>query len=189
MNLSRTDPAKISTGSNGKKHFHSLQSDQPLVFTSVIVVDQCYLEDGKATSTGKLQKILKGMLLEGEFERFVGNIGMIIRSREFGAQIYKDILDFSTYMDGNGGFFPAYWSAARSFVFVLQRLCLRRLLRAEAVPPWPPPVAKQVPLYSVAPPAQPMAVPFASSACRPRTSVSFDLFLTSFAYVWFSPHL
>lgn len=108
MNLSRTDPAKISTGSNGKKHFHSVYSDQPLVFASVVVVDQCYLEGGKATSTGKLQKILKGSLLEGEFERFVGNIGMIIRAREFGAQLYKDVLDFSTYMDGSGGFFSAY---------------------------------------------------------------------------------
>jgi hypothetical protein len=108
MNLSRTDPAKISTGSNGKKHFHSVHSDQPLVFASVVVVDQCYLEDGRANSTGKLQKILKGSLLEGEFERFVGNIGMIIRAREFGAQLFKDVLDFSTYMDGSGGFFSAY---------------------------------------------------------------------------------
>jgi hypothetical protein len=105
MNLSRSDSAKISTGSNGKKHFHSVYSDQPLVFVSVIVVGQCYLEDGRATSTGKLQKVLKGSLLQGEFERFVGSIGMIIRAREFGAQLYKDDFDFSTYMDGSGWFF------------------------------------------------------------------------------------
>lgn len=187
MNLSRADTAKISTGSNGKKHFHSMHSDQPLVFTSVIVVDQCYLEDGKATSTGKLQKILKGSLLEGEFERFVGNIGMIIRAQEFSAQLYKDVLDFSTYMDGSGGFFVVYWLAACSFVFVLQHLRPRLLLKAEAVPPWPPPVAKQVPLHSVALQTQPIL--FANFACRPRTSVSFDVCLTSLAYVWFSPHL
>ena len=69
------------------------------MFTSVIVVDQCYLDEGKTTSTGKLQKILKGSLLEGEFERFVGNIGMVIHSRDFSAQLYKEVLDFSTYME------------------------------------------------------------------------------------------
>ena len=108
MNISRADPAKISTGSHGKKHFHGIRSDQPLVFTSVVIVDLCCLEDGRTTAAGKLQKIIKGSLLGGEFERFVGNIGMIIRARTFSAQLYKDILDFSTYMDGNGKFLFAY---------------------------------------------------------------------------------
>jgi hypothetical protein len=97
-NLSRVDPAFVSTGLHGKKHFHRVGNDQPLLFLSVVKVDQCYLADGRTTSIGKLQKIVRGTLLEGEFERFVGAIGMVIREQDFKAQLYKDVLDFSTFM-------------------------------------------------------------------------------------------
>lgn len=103
-NLSRVDPAVVSTGNHGKKHFHTLLNDQPLVFTSVIVVDQCYLNEGKTNSAGKSQKLLRGSLLEGEFERFVGAVGMVAQVSDFRAQYYKDVLDFSTFMEfGDGG--------------------------------------------------------------------------------------
>jgi len=98
-NLSRVDPAFVSTGLHGKKHFHRVANDQPLLFTSVVIVDQCYLAEGRTTTNGKLHKLIKGTLLEGEFERFVGAIGMITRERHFMAQLYKDALDFSTLMD------------------------------------------------------------------------------------------
>jgi hypothetical protein len=50
---------------------------------------------------GKLHKLVKGTLLEGEFERFVGAIGMITKDRHFMTQLYyKDALDF-----GNKGMF------------------------------------------------------------------------------------
>jgi hypothetical protein len=103
VNLSRVDPAFVSTGMHGKKHFHRVGNDQPLLCTSVVVVDQCHLNEGKVTAQGRLQKLVKASLLEGEFERLVGVIGMIIGEREFKGQLYKNVLDFTTFTDtGNG---------------------------------------------------------------------------------------
>ena len=103
-NLSRVDPAFVSIGHHGKKHFHRVANDQPLLFTSVILVDQCYLAEGRSTNNGKLHKLIKGNLIEGEFERFVGVVGMVIRQRKFRAQLYKDVFDFTTFMDfGDSG--------------------------------------------------------------------------------------
>lgn len=89
----------MSTGNQGKKYFHLVGDERPLTFISVIVVDRSYLEEGRTTTTGKLQKILKGSLIEGEFERLVGIIGMVAGTRDFRAQYYRDVLDFSTFMD------------------------------------------------------------------------------------------
>ena len=102
-NLSRVDPAYVSIGFNGKRHFHHPGNDHPLLFTSVITVDQCYLDQGKTTTNGKLQKVFKGSLMEGEFELFVGAIGMIIGERKYHAQMFKDVLDFSTFMSLDSG--------------------------------------------------------------------------------------
>jgi hypothetical protein len=99
VNLSRVDPAFVSTRMHGKRHFHRVGNDQPLLCTSVVVVDQCHLNEGKITAQGKLQKVVKASLLEGEFKRLIGVIGMIIREREFKGQLYKDILDFTTFTD------------------------------------------------------------------------------------------
>jgi hypothetical protein len=56
---------------------------------------------------------------------------------------------------------------------VFQRLHLLRLLKVEAVPL----AVKQVPLYSAALPTQPMAILFPRFVCRPRTSVSSDIYI------------
>lgn len=97
-NLSRIDPAVVSTGLHGKKHFHRVGDDHPFTFCSVIRVDSCYLDEGRTTGSGKLQKVIKGSMMEGEFERLVGAVGMIIGERQYNAQLYKDVLDFSTFM-------------------------------------------------------------------------------------------
>ena len=102
-NLSRVDPAYISIGLNGKRHFHCVGKDHPLLFTSVITVDQCYLDEGRTMANGKMQKVIRGSLMEGEFERFVGAIGMIIGEHQYNAQIYRDVLDFSTFMSFDSG--------------------------------------------------------------------------------------
>jgi hypothetical protein len=41
-------------------------------------------------------KVISGALIEGEWERFVGGIGMVIHEHEFRAQLYKDNLSFNT---------------------------------------------------------------------------------------------
>jgi len=101
-NLSRVDPALVSTGLHGKKHFHHVGNDSPFTFCSVIHVDDCNLDEGRTTSNDKLQKIIKGSLMEGEFERFVGAIGMIIGQRLYNAQLFRDVLTFSTFMTDFG---------------------------------------------------------------------------------------
>jgi hypothetical protein len=129
-NLSRVDPAFVSIGHHGKKHFHRVANDQPLLFTSVILVDQCHLAEGRSTNSGKLHKVIKGQLIEGEFERFVGIIGMVIRERKFRAQLYKDILDFSTFMDfGDSGV------SAVCFLHCLFLTCLTCLLGSSSSTP------------------------------------------------------
>jgi len=95
-NLSRTDPAKISTGMGSSTHFHAVGGGAPIVFLSTIVVKDCNLQDAKVSSTGRFQKVIEGACIEGEWERLVGAIGHVIHAREFKAQYYMDNLSFAT---------------------------------------------------------------------------------------------
>jgi hypothetical protein len=61
-----------------------------LTFTSVIVVDSCYLIDAKPTPNSKPVKAISGAIIEGEWERLVGGIGMVLHERDFKAQLFKD---------------------------------------------------------------------------------------------------
>src|SRR3984893_7021197 len=65
-------------------------------------VDDCNLDEVRTTSNDKLQKIIKESLMEGEFERFVGAIGMIIGQRLYNAQLFRDVLTFSMFMTDFG---------------------------------------------------------------------------------------
>lgn len=102
VNLSRVDPATISTGFNGSKYFHRPGSPVPIVFTSAIYVSTSDLITAKSVTNSKPVKSISGALLEGEWERFVGAIGMVIWEREFKGQLFKDNLSFTTspQMDG-----------------------------------------------------------------------------------------
>lgn len=107
VNLSRIDPAIVSTGFNGSKCFHRPGSPNPIVFTSVILVSTCDLINPKSVANSKPVKAISGALFEGEWERFVGAIGMVIWEREFRGQLFKDNLSFTTspQMDGKFLFF------------------------------------------------------------------------------------
>jgi hypothetical protein len=96
MNLSRVDPAHVSTGFNGQKFFHRPGSARPIVFTSVIYISSCDLMEPRITPNTKPAKMICGALVEGEWERLVGGIGMVIWEREFKAQLFKDNLSFTT---------------------------------------------------------------------------------------------
>jgi hypothetical protein len=95
-NLSRSDPAKISTGVGSQTHFHAVGGSSPLVFISTIVVHSCNIQDPKMNSNGKLQKVIEGACIEGEWERLVGAIGMIVNAAEFKSQIMAGNLTFGT---------------------------------------------------------------------------------------------
>jgi hypothetical protein len=49
VNLSHINSAFVSTGMHGEKHFHCVGNNQPLLCTLVVMVDQCYLNEGKIT--------------------------------------------------------------------------------------------------------------------------------------------
>jgi hypothetical protein len=104
-NLSRVDPALISTGHLGQTYLHLLRGGaRALTFTSVIIVDSCHLVEPKPAPNSKPVKAISGAVIEGEWERLVGAIGMVIRERDFKAQLFKDNLSFTTApstADGN----------------------------------------------------------------------------------------
>ena len=96
-NLSRSDPAKISIGIGSQNPFHAVSGSGPLVFVSTIVVSECNLREPKLNSkNGKLQKVIEGACIEGEWERLVGAIGMIVNATDYKAQFQGGNLSFGT---------------------------------------------------------------------------------------------
>lgn len=95
-NLSRTDPAKVSTAVGSQTYFHAVGGGGPLLFLSAVRVGECRLFEPRTSSNGKTQKILEGALIEGEWERLVGAVGHIIDKVEYRAQIQAGYLSFST---------------------------------------------------------------------------------------------
>jgi len=86
----------ISTGVGSSNYFHPVGGGAPYVFTSLILVSLCYLDEPKTSSAGKTQKVVEGACIEGEWERLVGCVGHIIRSREFKGQIVGGNVSFTT---------------------------------------------------------------------------------------------
>jgi hypothetical protein len=95
-NISRMDPALVSTGFCGQTHFHRIGGGPPITFTAPIVVNSSHLVEPKGTASGKMQKVIDGAMIAGEWERFVGGVGMVLNATEFKAQLYMDNLSFST---------------------------------------------------------------------------------------------
>ena len=95
-NLSRTDPATISTGVGSANYFHAVGSGDPYIFTSVVRVKGCNLEEPRITANGKNQKVLEGACIEGEWERLVGAVGQIIHEQEYKGQLQAGCLSFGT---------------------------------------------------------------------------------------------
>jgi hypothetical protein len=106
-NLSRADPATVSTGVGSQTYFHAVGGGPPLIFISTIIVSDCNLLEGKMTNNNKLQKSIEGACFEGEWERLVGAIGQVIRVREFKGQVVGGNLTFGTaYASVDFGMFP-----------------------------------------------------------------------------------
>ena len=95
-NLSRIDPMVISTGVGNSNYFHLVGGGGPYMFTSLILVSSCHLNEPKVSSAGRTQKLVEGACIEGEWERLVGCIGHIIHSREFRGQIAGGNVSFTT---------------------------------------------------------------------------------------------
>jgi hypothetical protein len=95
-NISRSDTARISTGFGSQTYFHAIGGGPAIMFTSIVQVSACYLDEPKVSSNGKMQKLIEGACIEGEWERLVGAIGQVIHAREFKGQLNGGNLLFST---------------------------------------------------------------------------------------------
>jgi hypothetical protein len=95
-NISHINPMVISTGIGSSNYFHPVGGGTPYVFMSLIMVNSCYLDDPKTLSAGKMQKLVEGACIEGEWETLVGCISQIISSREFRGQIVGGNISFTT---------------------------------------------------------------------------------------------
>lgn len=96
LNLSRSDPARISTGFGSQTYFHAVGGSGPLTFISTVRVGDCHLIDPKHNPNGKMQRLIEGALVEGEWERLVGAIGQVINKSEYKAQIQAGYVSFAT---------------------------------------------------------------------------------------------
>lgn len=97
LNLSRTDPTKISTGFGSQTYFHASGSTGPLTFVSTVKVGSCHLINAKLNSgNGRFQKQIEGACIEGEWERMVGAIGQVIGKVEYKSQINGGYMSFAT---------------------------------------------------------------------------------------------
>jgi len=97
LNLSRCDPAKVSTGHGSQNHFHPNVGGSPYTLVSTVTVGACHLMEPKANvGNGKSQKLMEGRMIEGEYERLVGAIGHIINKAEFKSQFYGGFISFAT---------------------------------------------------------------------------------------------
>jgi hypothetical protein len=96
LNLARSDPANISTGFGSQTYLHAVGGGPPLTFVSTVIVGECQLLEPKLNNMGKMQKLIEGVGIEGEWERLVGALGQIIRDANYKAQIQAGYLSFST---------------------------------------------------------------------------------------------
>jgi hypothetical protein len=105
--LSHADPAKISTSFGSQTYFHAVGGSSPLTFVSTVRVGNCYLMEPKSSNNGKIQKLMEGAVLEGEWERLVGVIGQVINKTDFKSQIQAGYVSFVTTLSspGSGGLF------------------------------------------------------------------------------------
>lgn len=92
----------MSTGLNGQTYFHLCGKQRALVCVSAIIVDESHILEAKTSQNIKPIKSISGALIEGEWERFVGTIGMVIHERNFKAQLFRDNLSFTTTPFGDG---------------------------------------------------------------------------------------
>jgi len=120
-NLSRIDPATISTGVGSSTYFHAVGGSSPYVFTSLVLVNACHLNEPRTSSAGKTQKVIEGACIEGEWERLVGCVGQIIHAREFKGQVQAGNLSFTTAFAsaGNHAFFVPFF-----LILHLDNFCL-----------------------------------------------------------------
>jgi hypothetical protein len=119
-NLSRVDPALISTGMHGRAYLHPVgNGSYPIVFTSVIVVNECHLMKPKISGNSQPFKMIGGKVFSGEWERMIGCIGMILGVRDFKAQLYKDVLSFATsYQPPNETSTSSYLTLIHSYLIM-----------------------------------------------------------------------
>lgn len=104
VNLSRVDPALISTG-KGFNYFFGLSSQGTkfMKFISVGLVGAYHLYEPYAIAHNRFRKQISIALFGGEHERFIGAMEMITNQERYGLSLVDDYVEFSTAMSMPGG--------------------------------------------------------------------------------------
>ena len=95
-NLSHSDPAKLSTGFGSQTYLHAIGGSAPLTFVLTVLVGNCHLTNPKASTNGRMQKLIEGIGIEGEWDCLVGVVGQVINRTEYKAPIEAGYVSFST---------------------------------------------------------------------------------------------
>jgi hypothetical protein len=95
-NLSRSDPAKLSTGFGSQTYIHAVGGSAPLSFVSTVLVGKCHLIDPKTAPNGRSQKLIEGIGIEGEWDRLIGVVGQVINRTQYKAPVEAGYVSFST---------------------------------------------------------------------------------------------
>jgi hypothetical protein len=101
-NIGRTPVHLVSIGVNGRNYMHAVGGGGPMIFISIIRVHACNIfEPLLSQGVGKPLRSVQGAMIEGEWERAIGSIGMIINEKEFRAPLFRDDLSFTTAFGSN----------------------------------------------------------------------------------------
>ncbi|KAJ2933907.1 hypothetical protein H1R20_g3130, partial [Candolleomyces eurysporus] len=145
VNPSRSSPENIDVipqpGSTTR--FHLSRNGHPIIGVSSIFLEQSHLLN--ATTSGVIQKYIRGIFHSQEWERFVAWICMAFGHRRLHAQLARDALQFSTrprFDNKNDGYgtVPVYDARGSNFNFHTD------LPNVSALPLW----SEEVPIGSFA---------------------------------------
>jgi hypothetical protein len=101
-NIGRTPAHLVSIGVNGHNYMHAVGGGGLMLFISIIRVHACNIfEPLVSHGVGKPLRSIQGAMIEGEWERAIGLVGMIINEKEFCAPLFCDDLSFMTAFGTN----------------------------------------------------------------------------------------
>ncbi|KAH7905440.1 hypothetical protein BJ138DRAFT_1118470 [Hygrophoropsis aurantiaca] len=105
VNLSRIDPALLTTKAIGKNSYvsfaQSLGSQLAMCLSVIVVVESCIGHPGRTPSGGG-RKEITGYFLAQEFERFAGVAGAVFGHQHFWTQTNDSAFNFGTFVRNDG---------------------------------------------------------------------------------------
>jgi|SRR5882762_4747449 len=89
-------PCKEWPTPTSQTYFHATGGSGPLTFVSYVRVGECHLIDPKTSANGRIQRLIEGAVIAGEWDQLVAVIGHVINQVEYKAQIQAGYVLFAT---------------------------------------------------------------------------------------------